>query len=68
MDQLAKEPELMQAECSRVKQQLEDLAFKNYKALISANDCIHEIRLEVANQLQYRATNLTSFLSFPFLR
>jgi hypothetical protein len=47
VEQLAKEPELMQAECVRVKQQLEDLAFKNYKALISANDCIHDIRVEV---------------------
>lgn len=45
-----------------MKQQLEDLAFKNYKALISANDCIHEIRLEVFSLLIPPKLLITSFV------
>ncbi len=65
VEQLSKEPELMQAECKRAKQQLEELAFKNYKALIAANDCIHDIRVEVrfAFHLRFCFVFFSFFLS-----
>ncbi len=61
VEQLSKEPELMQAECKRAKQQLEELAFKNYKALIAANDCIHDIRVEVRFAFHLRFCFVFSF-------
>eukprot|EP01117_Protostelium_nocturnum_P011726 TRINITY_DN4270_c0_g2_i1.p2 TRINITY_DN4270_c0_g2~~TRINITY_DN4270_c0_g2_i1.p2 ORF type:complete len:228 (+),score=85.38 TRINITY_DN4270_c0_g2_i1:101-784(+) len=39
-DQLAKEPSMRIAEGNRIKQEMEGIAFKNYKSFIHASDCV----------------------------
>lgn len=47
LERLSKEPDILNAEARRVKQQMQDLALANYKTFISTNECIHDVRLEV---------------------
>jgi hypothetical protein len=47
LDRLNKEPDILNAEARRIKQQMQDLALQNYKTFISSNECIHDVRLEV---------------------
>lgn len=47
LERLNKEPDILNAEARRVKQQMQDLALANYKTFISTNECIHDVRREV---------------------
>ena len=42
-DRLSKEPELLRDDQSRIQRQLEDTAFKNYKAFVSTAECIQKV-------------------------
>jgi hypothetical protein len=47
VERLTKEPELLQEQKKRNKQQMEDLAYKNYRAFIETGECIRTVHHEV---------------------
>ncbi len=44
LDRLNKEPELLRDDQSRIQRQLEETAFRNYKAFVSTAECIQKVR------------------------
>ena len=43
LDRLNKEPELLRDDQARIQRQLEETAFKNYKAFVSTAECIKKV-------------------------
>eukprot|EP01114_Cavostelium_apophysatum_P013075 TRINITY_DN3086_c0_g3_i1.p1 TRINITY_DN3086_c0_g3~~TRINITY_DN3086_c0_g3_i1.p1 ORF type:complete len:590 (-),score=143.50 TRINITY_DN3086_c0_g3_i1:10-1779(-) len=48
LERLTKEPEMLKQEGIRIKQQMEDLAFKNYKAFIFTSQSVQTIHREIS--------------------
>lgn len=64
LERLLKEPEELRREGNRTKHQMEDLAFKNYKAFIQSAQCVETIHHEISNvnyHLQYMLETLPKF-------
>jgi hypothetical protein len=47
LDRLTKEPDMLKHEAIKIRQQMEELAFKNYKAFILTSDCVRTTHREV---------------------
>ncbi|PRP82303.1 oligomeric Golgi complex subunit 8-like [Planoprotostelium fungivorum] len=62
-EQLSREPALLVSEGNRIKQEMESVAFKNYKSFIHASDCVSLVRYgmsEISVHLNSTLNNLAS--------
>ena len=47
LDRITKEPDMLKHEAIKIRQQMEELAFKNYKAFIQTSECVRTTHREV---------------------
>lgn len=62
LERLSKEPVLLSQESQSIKQQMQQLAFHNYKAFTLSSDCVHDIHNGVSQvnvQLNTMLQNLS---------